>query len=59
MCAMIELAYEAFKKLVKALGSKIVAIALFGSLTRKEKSNRSDFDFFVVVKDFYDENSKV
>jgi len=49
---ILELAVEASKALVKELEDKIVAVALFGSWARREASDKSDVDFFVVVKDF-------
>ena len=44
--------------LVNALGSRIVAVALFGSWVRGEASDRSDVDFFVVFKDFNEEDRR-
>jgi predicted nucleotidyltransferase len=55
---VIELAYEASRVLVDALGSRIVAVALFGSWVRGEASDRSDVDFFVVFKDFNEEDRR-
>lgn len=55
---IVELAYEASRRLVNALGNRIVAVALFGSLARGEASDRSDVDFFVVVRGFNDEDRR-
>lgn len=55
---ILELAAEASRALVKELGDKIVAVALFGSWARNEASDRSDVDFFVVVKDFKNGNRR-
>lgn len=55
---MAELAFEAAKRLVDALGDRVVAIALFGSWARGEASDRSDADFFVVVRDFNDRDRR-
>ena len=54
----MDLVREASRELVKALGNKIVAIALFGSRARKEASCRGDYDFFVVVRNFRDKNRR-
>jgi predicted nucleotidyltransferase len=48
----LELPTKACENLVKRLGDRVVAVALFGSRARGEASERSDFDFFVVVRDF-------
>jgi predicted nucleotidyltransferase len=48
----LELSSKACENLVKQLGNRIVAVALFGSRARGEASERSDFDFFVVVRGF-------
>jgi predicted nucleotidyltransferase len=48
----LELPTKACENLVKRLGDRIVAVALFGSRARGEASERSDFDFFVVVRGF-------
>ncbi len=39
---------------MKDLGDKVVAVALFGSMSRGEATEHSDFDFLVVVRGFYD-----
>jgi len=44
--------YKAVENLVNALGDKIVAISLFGSRARGENLEYSDYDFFIVVKNF-------
>ena len=49
---LFKLSAEASEELVKKLGDKIVAVALFGSWARGEASEKSDVDFFVVVKNF-------
>ncbi len=49
--AMLELANRAARELVRRLGDKIVAVALFGSRARGEASAYSDYDFLVVVRD--------
>lgn len=43
-------AVRAVERLVRELGEKIVAVALFGSRARGEVSERSDYDFFVVTR---------
>jgi predicted nucleotidyltransferase len=48
----LELPTKACENLVKRLGDRVVAVALFGSRARGEASEKSDFDFFVVVRDF-------
>jgi predicted nucleotidyltransferase len=55
---IVELAYEASRILVNVLGDRIVAVALFGSWVRGEASDRSDVDFFVVFKDFNEEDRR-
>jgi len=47
---LLSLASKAVDELVKALGDRVVAVALFGSWARGEGSDRSDVDFFVVVR---------
>jgi len=54
----LELPTKACENLVKQLGDRIVAVALFGSRARGEASERSDFDFFVVVRDFDERNRR-
>lgn len=54
----LKISAEASRELVKELGDKIVAVALFGSLARGEASEKSDADFFVVVKNFDDNNRR-
>ncbi|MGC9021064.1 MAG: nucleotidyltransferase domain-containing protein [Candidatus Methanodesulfokora sp.] len=49
---VVELSVEASRRLVKEFGDRIVAVSLFGSWARGEASERSDVDFFVVVRDF-------
>ena len=53
-----KLSAEASEKLVKEFSSKIVAVSLFGSWARGEASERSDVDFFVVVRNFDEKNRK-
>lgn len=43
---------KAVQSLLQAHGSRIVAVALFGSVARGEEDARSDMDFLVVVRDF-------
>ena len=43
---------------MKELGERIVAVALFGSRARGEASERSDFDFLVVVRGFNDKDRR-
>jgi predicted nucleotidyltransferase len=52
------LSAEACEVLVRELGDRIVAVALFGSRARDEPSERSDFDFFVVVRNFNDRDRR-
>jgi len=52
MAGSIKDAYRAVEELVKEFGNRIVTVALFGSFAREEASERSDFDFLVVVKNF-------
>ena len=40
----------AVRKLVRRLGDRVVAVALFGSRARGESSAYSDYDFLVVVR---------
>ena len=47
---MGEIEWRATEELVKSLGEKIVAVALFGSRARGEGFDESDFDFFVVTE---------
>lgn len=47
---MGEIERKATEELVKSLGDRIVAVALFGSRARGEGSDESDFDFFVVTE---------
>jgi predicted nucleotidyltransferase len=54
----LELPTKACENLVKRLGDRVVAVALFGSRARGEASERSDFDFFVVVRDFDEKNRR-
>jgi predicted nucleotidyltransferase len=54
----LELVHEACENLVKQLGDKIVAVSLFGSMARGEASDRSDLDFFVVVRNFRDKDRR-
>jgi len=42
---------KAVENLVEKLKGKIVAVALFGSRARGEATEKSDYDFLVVVKD--------
>lgn len=55
---VVELAYEASRRLIDALGDRIVAIALFGSWARGEASSCSDVDFFIVVREFNDRDRR-
>ncbi len=55
---VVELAHEASRRLIEALGDRIAAIALFGSWARGEASSRSDVDFFVVVRNFNDRDRR-
>jgi predicted nucleotidyltransferase len=48
----LELSARACESLVNELGDKVVAVALFGSRARGEASEKSDFDFLVVVRGF-------
>jgi len=54
----LELPTKACENLVKRLGDRVVAVALFGSRARGEASEKSDFDFFVVVRDFDEKNRR-
>jgi predicted nucleotidyltransferase len=54
----LRLSAEACEVLVRELGDRIVAVALFGSRARDEPSERSDFDFFVVVRNFNDRDRR-
>lgn len=50
--------YKAVEELVREFENRIVAVALFGSFAREEASEQSDFDFFVVVKNFDEKNRR-
>jgi len=52
----LELSARACESLVKELGERIVAVALFGSRARGEASERSDF--LVVVRGFNDKDGR-
>ncbi|MCC6003986.1 MAG: nucleotidyltransferase domain-containing protein [Thermofilum sp.] len=54
----LKLSAEACENLVRELGDRVVAVALFGSRARREASERSDFDFFVVVRNFNDRDRR-
>jgi len=54
----LRLSAEACENLVRELGDRIVAVALFGSRARNEASERSDFDFLVVVRNFNDKDRR-
>ena len=54
----LELSARACESLVKELGERIVAVALFGSRARGEASERSDFDFLVVVRGLNDKDGR-
>jgi len=43
---------EAAQKLLKKFGDKVVTVAVFGSFARDEFKNKSDLDFFVVVRNW-------
>ncbi len=58
MVSIRDMVYEAVEELVKEFGNRIVAVALFGSFARDEASERSDFDFLVVVKNFNEINRR-
>ncbi len=49
---------KAVKQLVRELGDRVVAVSLFGSQARGEVTSRSDYDFFVVVKDLKEGNRR-
>ena len=58
MGGLVELARSACEELVRRLGDRVAAVALFGSVARGEHSERSDFDFLVVVRDFRDRDRR-
>ena len=49
---------KAVEYLINKLGSKVVAVALFGSRARGEASENSDYDFLVVVRNLEEYNRR-
>lgn len=46
----MELVEKAVQKLISNFKEKLVAVVLFGSFARNETKEKSDFDFFIVVR---------